>query len=789
VKDNLTDEQRLIQDSVTRFLSDHYVFDERRRMPPATRAFDPAIWNGLAELGLMALLAPADAGGFDGNLDDALIVSEALGRHLVREPWIYSAVLSGRAVSEVATGAQHDELLAAMAAGDTRMALAYAEAGGRWDPTDVHSTAHRTTEGYRLNGRKAMIYGAPNADRLLVTARTSGGGRERGGISLFLVDANQVGLTRRDYFTIDAAAASDLTLEDVLVPHSALLGAEGAALPGIERAIDWAIVALCANAVGAMQAAHEKTIEYAKTRIVFGQPLSKQQVIQHRIVDMAVAIEHASAITAAACDAVMHDSPRRAVLVAAAKALLGAESRFVAQWAVQIHGAIGFTDELDIGHYFRKLTLFDTQFGNRDYHLARYYAARLEAGEEGRSMFRLDGLTEDDIAFREEVRSFLAENLTPRMKEARRRTLYAFSDLETAREWNRILDRKGWSVPNWPAQYGGTSWTVNKSLIWSLESARALAPIYANMGSLFCAPCIMAFGTDAQKAEFLPAIRNSDDIWAQGYSEPGAGSDLANLSLRAERQGDHYVLNGSKIWTTFAHHANRIFVLCRTSNEAKKQQGITFLLVDLDTPGITIRPIINLAGEHEVNEVFFEDVKVPVERRLGAEGDGWSVAKHLLDFEHGGNLYVIFELENRLRMLETIARVEPASEGGQFIDDNIFQRRFAEAAVQAEASMAAAKRTIAAVQGGGAPGQVAALRNIRLREVSQRLTELLLDATGPYGGADQGEARDLDSDMPVIGMEHLRMTTALYLAQRAATIAGGTPEIHRNNLARRYFNL
>lgn len=753
------------------------------------RAFDPAIWNGLAELGLMALLAPEEAGGFGGNLDDALIVAEALGQNLVREPWIHSVVLGGRAISEVATAEQSDELAESMVAGDAITVLAYAEAGGRWNPAEVRTTAERTADGYRLNGGKAMVYGAPNADRLLVTARTSGEGAERDGISLFLVDADQAGVKRRDYYTLDGAAAADISFENAIVPHSALLGGEGAALSGVERALDWAILASCASAVGAMRAMHEKTIEYARTRIVFGQPLSKHQVIQHRIVDMAVSIEHASAITSAACDAVIHDSPRRAILVAAAKALLGAESRFVGQWAVQIHGAIGFTDELDIGHYFRKLTLFDTQFGNRDYHLARYCSARLEAGEEGRSMFRLEGLTDDDIFFRDEVRSFLKENLTPRMKEARRRTLYAFSDFDTAREWHRILDRKGWAVPNWPAEYGGTSWSVNQSLIWSLETARALAPIYANMGSLFCAPCIMAFGTEAQKAEFLPSIRNADDVWAQGYSEPGAGSDLASLSMRADRAGDHYVLNGSKIWTTFAHHANRIFVLARTSNEGKKQQGITFLLVDLDTPGITIRPIVNLAGEHEVNQVFFEDVRVPIERRLGEEGQGWTVAKHLLDFEHGGNLYVIFELENRLRRLESMARLEASSSGGHLIDDSMFQVRFSEAAVLAEASMAAAKRTIAAVQGGGAPGQVAALRNIRLREISQRLTELLMDAAGPYAGADQGEARNLDSDEPVIGMEHTRMTTALYLTQRAATIAGGTPEVHRNNLARHYFNL
>lgn len=789
MNEHLTDEQRLLREALARYLTDHYVFDERRRMAAEQRAFDPAIWQGLAELGVMALPFPTEHGGFDGTAEDVQLIMELLGRHLVREPWVHCVVLAGVAVTEVATMAQQRELIPSLASGETRMALAYAEPDARWNAASVATRAERSASGFRISGRKVMVYGAPVAGRLLVTARTSGDQRARGGISLFMVDADAPGVIRRDYFNVDGSAASDIEFSDVSVAAAALLGSLGTALTGVERAIECAVIALCAEAVGAMRALLEKTVEYARTRVTFGQPLSKQQVIQHKLVDMALAIEHASAITSNAARAIVDDGERRSLLVTAAKALVGRESRFIAQSAVQLHGAIGYTDELDVGHYFRRLLSFDSQFGNRDYHLRRYFQLRSVAGEAGSTLFQLDRLSDDEMAFRKEVRQFLNDNLTPRMIEARERTLWAYSDYKTSLQWHRILHAKGWAASHWPLEFGGTGWTTNQFLVWSLECARARTPLLAAMGHTFCAPCLMAFGTDAQKGEFLPAILSGDDCWAQGYSEPGAGSDLANLQMRATSDDDYYVLNGSKIWTTYAHHANRLFCLVRTSTEQKKQQGITFLLVDLDTPGITIRPILNLAGDHDFNQVFFDDVRVPKSRRLGEEGQGWTVARHLLKFEHGGNVSVIFELENRLLRLEKFARAEPNGCGDTLFNDPDFQLRFAEAAVDAEAVVAAARLTIDSIRDGGAPGSLAELRNIRLREVSQRLTEMLMDALGPYVAADQAQSRELGSMIEVIGPEHCRIPTAFYMTQRAATIAGGTPEIHRNNLARHYLGL
>ncbi|WIW89513.1 acyl-CoA dehydrogenase family protein [Sphingobium sp. V4] len=789
MSENQTDEQRLLQDTVSRFFSDNYVFDERRTMDSERQAFDPAVWNSMVEMGLMGLPFPEDLGGFSGSLLDVQIVTQALGRSLVREPWLASTVLSGRVVVEVANPEQQREIIPAIASGERRLSFGYQEGRSRWNHANVGMRAEPRDGGWRLNGSKALVTGAQGADSLLLTVRTDGGQCDRDGISLFLVDTDTPGITRRDYYTIDGASASDITLCDVDIPAAALLGERGKALDGVERALDYAILALCGDAVGAMQAMLEKTIEYAKTRIAFGVSLSQQQIIRHRLVDMAVEIEHAAAISEAAAKALIHGSPRGRLLVAAAKALVGRESRSVAQWAVQLHGAIGYTDELDIGHYFRRLTQFDIQFGNRDYHLRRYAHLRKSAGEDGRAMFQLDELTGEDLAFRDEVRAFLTEAVTPEMKIARERTMWAFSEFELSRAWQKKLAKRGWAVPNWPTEYGGTGWSTNQHLIWSLESARAKAPLWVNMGQTLCAPCIMAFGSDAQKDEFLPRIRDGEDCWAQGYSEPGAGSDLANLQLRAVADGDDYILNGSKIWTTQAHNANRIFCLVRTSTEARKQQGITFLLVDRDTPGITVRPILNLAGEHDFNQVFFDDVRVPKSRRLGEEGEGWTVARHLLKFEHGGNMNVVFELESRVARLEAVGRAESDGRGASLLDDSDFELRFAEVAVDAEAVLAAAKRTIDTARSGGAPGALPELRNIRLREVSMRLTEMILDAVGPYGLAEQGEARNALSSTPAIGAEHHRMPTGFYMAQRAATIAGGTPEIHRNNLAKHLLGL
>lgn len=239
-------------------------------------------------------------------------------------------------------------------------------------------------------------------------------------------------------------------------------------------------------------------------------------------------------------------------------------------------------------------------------------------------------------AFRDEVRRFLDSALTDDLREAQRRCPGIFLDYEHNIVWHRILYRQGWIAPSWPKRYGGTGWDLTRRYIWTTESTLADAPSLAPMGLGMCGPMLMGHGTEEQKAYYLPRILSGEDYWCQGYSEPGAGSDLASLKLKADSDGDHYVLNGTKIWTTHAHVANRMFCLVRTDAGGRPQQGITFLLLDMETPGITVEPIVFASGAHEVNQVFFDDVRVPKANRVGEENQGWTVAKYLLEFERGG---------------------------------------------------------------------------------------------------------------------------------------------------------
>ncbi|MCR6645349.1 MAG: acyl-CoA dehydrogenase family protein [Terricaulis sp.] len=342
-------------------------------------------------------------------------------------------------------------------------------------------------------------------------------------------------------------------------------------------------------------------------------------------------------------------------------------------------------------------------------------------------------LTTDEIAFRDKVRRFYEDNLTPEMRRAAYVTCWAFSEFEYARQWQKILHAHGWGAPNWPVEHGGAGFTARERIIWEIETARAHPPGINRMGQNFAAPCIMRFGDDAQKKQFLPPILSGDHWWAQGFSEPGAGSDLSAIKLSARADGDDYIVNGSKTWTTSAHFATHIFLLARTAIEEDKRKGLTVLLVDMDSPGILVRPIINIAGEHDFNEVFFTDVRVPRARRLGDENDGWRIAMHLLTFEHGaGTARIGFELRRRAASIRAIAHAESDGHGARLIDDPDFSRKLGLLEISVEAANAVAEALVLGAAAGAAPGPEHTLLNIRNREIDQALTELAVEAIGYY---------------------------------------------------------
>ncbi|TLX71349.1 pimeloyl-CoA dehydrogenase small subunit [Pseudomonas nicosulfuronedens] len=369
---DLNEEQRMLKDAVERLVADRYGFEQRNRYMGEADGWSRALWASYAELGLLGLpFAEAD-GGFAGGPAETLIVMEAAGRGLLLEPYLATVVLAGGLLANAASPAQRADILPALIAGERLLAFAHSESQARYDLADVASSARREGNDWVLDGSKRYVLHGDCADQIIVSARVSGARRDADGLALFLVDANAPGVKRRGYQTQDRLRAADITLKDVRVPEAALLGVVGQALPLIEKAVDGALAALCAEAVGAMQQAFDMTVEYLKVRKQFGVLIGSFQALQHQAVDMLVMIEQARSMALYASMMVGEDDAlERRRAIAAAKVQISRSARFVAQQAVQLHGGIGVTEECQVGHYMRRLSMIEILFGDADHHLAQ----------------------------------------------------------------------------------------------------------------------------------------------------------------------------------------------------------------------------------------------------------------------------------------------------------------------------------------------------------------------------------------------------------------------------------
>jgi alkylation response protein AidB-like acyl-CoA dehydrogenase len=404
---------------------------------------------------------------------------------------------------------------------------------------------------------------------------------------------------------------------------------------------------------------------------------------------------------------------------------------------------------------------------------------------------------EAELAFREEVRAFLDAELTPEMRRDARRTTSVYAPHELSMAWQAILHARGWAAPAWPVEYGGCGWTAAQRYIFASELAAAEAPRLSPMGLGMCGPVLIGHGTAEQKAHYLPRMLSGEHVWCQGYSEPGSGSDLASLRMSAVEDGDDLICNGHKLWTTHANVANWIFCLVRTSQEAIRQQGITFLLINMATPGVEVRPIIMLSGEHIQNDVFFTDVRVPKANAVGRVGNGWTVAKYLMEFERGGGVSTP-GLKARLGRIRRMAASEADGAGGHVDDAAGFMARLNALAIEIETLEAAELQILASLSAGDAPGARSSMMKTVGTELSQRLTELALEAAGAYGAAFQPHAvcpggpvlgYQAPADQGHVGPDHSLTVAAKYLNDRAGSIYAGTNEIQRNIMAKAVLGL
>jgi alkylation response protein AidB-like acyl-CoA dehydrogenase len=381
--------------------------------------------------------------------------------------------------------------------------------------------------------------------------------------------------------------------------------------------------------------------------------------------------------------------------------------------------------------------------------------------------------TPEEEAFRDTVRRWVAKNLPADISDKVR--LGQRINPGDSRRWARILGSKGWLGSGWPKQFGGPGWTGIQKYLFAEECALAGAPRILPFGPVMVAPIIMAFGTAEQQQRFLPGIASGDVWWSQGYSEPNAGSDLASLTTRAQRRGDKYIVNGQKTWTTWAQHADWIFCLVRTSTEGKPQNGISFLLIDLKSPGVSVRPIRMFDNEYEINNVFFENVEVPAENLIGEENRGWTYAKHLLSYERT-NIADVSRAKFHLQRLKRMAKAEGALESQ-------FQDEIAKLEVDVVALEMLVLRVLGAEKSGKNSLDVAGLLKVRGTEIQHRYTELLMLAAGPYALAWIQEAMDAGWQGDYVGAAHCAPLASTYFNMRKSTIFGGSNEIQRNIIA------
>jgi alkylation response protein AidB-like acyl-CoA dehydrogenase len=380
----------------------------------------------------------------------------------------------------------------------------------------------------------------------------------------------------------------------------------------------------------------------------------------------------------------------------------------------------------------------------------------------------------EEIAFRDEVRAYLAANLPTDLQH--KVLNHKRMSKEDFVRWHKILAKKGWIATGWPEEYGGTDWNPTQRHIFEEECASAGTPRIMPFGVMMVAPVIMAFGNQAQKDYYLPRILNCDDWWCQGYSEPGSGSDLASLKTRAERVGDEYIVNGQKTWTTLAQHADMIFCLVRTDTSVRKQEGISFLLIDMKTPGITVRPIIMLDEDHEVNEVFFDNVKVPLQNLIGEENKGWTYAKYLLGHERT-NIAAIGLAKRELLFLKRVA-TQHFKNGKPLIDDPVYATKIASLEIELMALEITVLRVIS--QDSGRPGPESSLLKIKATEIQQRLTELMVEALGPYSLPFDVAFMEGDTEHSVMNDDDAAPLASYYFNYRKTSIYGGSNEIQKN---------
>lgn len=758
-----------IRDSARDFLQRR---DQRQRKRGEATA-DRDYWREIAEVGWLGMSVPEPLGGLGLGWRAMAAVLEEAGRAQLPEPLVGAGVLPATLLARIepVDAARRDALLQAVCGGDALIGLAWQETEGQLEAGEaatafgVSVTERDGT--YVLNGEKRHVMPGAGVDGWLVTADG-----ERG-TALFFVAAGTPGVTAQVHARADGAAACHLTIESAVVPAHALLARDGV-VDAVDEALDLGRLMQSAELVGVARQVLADSVAYLNTRQQFGRPLAAFQALQHRLVDAAMQVELAANSLLDALDTLdarPGDATLRKTVASRAKARAARAGLEAARLAIQLHGAIGYTEECDVSLYFRSALHLAAWLGNATAHRQRYGAlAALPApGADDDDAAPItnfpreadwNGMPEAD--FRRLVRGFFRAHYPEHLRHVPWRLHW-----DEIKDWYYTLSRQGWIAPSWPREHGGMALSPARQIAFIEEAERHGVARAPDQGLVMLGPILIRHGTGEQRARFLPGILSGEAVWAQGYSEPNAGSDLASLRCEALVDGDDLIVSGQKTWSTLAQDATHMFMLVRTDKTVKKQAGISFLLVDLASPGVSRRPIRTLSGHEEFCEVFFDQVRVPRANVVGELNAGWGIAKALLGFERlfsGSPKHA----NHALQQIFSIARQRG------LLADPAFADRLAELRLDA-ADLTAMYSVFAELAKAGRPlPPELSLLKVWATETHERLGALLIQIAEEYGGA----AMRLGYGN---GQVH---ALAPYVNALAATIFSGTNEIQRNIYAK-----
>ena len=782
-----TDEQEQLRDAVRRFLADRSPPAEVRRLMATQKGYDAEVWAQLCQdLALAGVHVPEVYGGQGFSAVELAIVMEEMGRSLLCTPYFASTVMAATAILHGGGEDDKNDLLPAIASGERVATLAITEPNGRWDLDGIELRA----DAGRLRGVKSHVVDGCSADLLIVAARGPATATTDG-LSLYAVDAAASGLTYTPLTALDATRKlARIEFSDV---KARLLGREGEAGAALARTLQLAAIALANEMVGGAQRLLESALDYAKMRLQFGRAIGSFQAVKHRCADLLLTVEQAKSAAYLAASAAAEDNADAPALASLAKAAAAEAYMQAARDCIQIHGGIGFTWDNDTHLWYKRAKSSEAFLGDAAHHrelLMRqpfiHHIRRAPAPQPTQA--KAEPVDDDDQArqVRQEVRAWLNENWDPE---------------QSLLQWRSKLADSGWGMPAWPKQWFGRALPQALVPVVEEEFARAQAVGVAKTGiRLLAAATLLEHGNDEQKAKYLRRILTGEDTWCQLFSEPGSGSDLAGASSRADFDGEKWVVNGQKVWTTSAHHADYGLLLARTDWDAPKHQGLTYFVLDMHQPGVEVRPLRQMNGHASFNQVFFTDAEVPPQNRLAEVGQGWQVAITTLAHERraadgigrsherplGGRIYAEEreETETALEPYKWYPQragrvdlvVERAVATGK-IEEPVARQEIAKLLTMAATADWTAQRARAAQEQGrpqGPEGSLGKLAGSNIARLACQVHTLISGADAMLSGQDGA----LDG-----------VIAEILISVPATSIAGGTDEIQRNIIAERVLGM